>query len=175
MDNKSTRDNSQFPTYEIQKLLQRKCISEVFSHVVNPLTVATNKGKRRLVLDARHINPQLFKFRYKYEDASTSRVMFNKGNFCSSYDIKSAYHHIEMFDTDTTYLGFQWKNKYHVFSVLPFGLDTSGFLFSKVMREIVKHWRNQGLKMIMYLIDGLGGEDNFLETLKTINKVKSDL
>ena len=80
-----------------------------------------------------------------------------------------------MFDTDRTYLGFQWKNKYYVISVLPFGLDTSGFIFSKVMREIVKHWRNQGLKMIMYLIDGLGEEDNFLETLKTINKVKSDL
>lgn len=139
------------------------------------MTVATNKGKRRLVLDARHINPQLFKFRYKYEDANTSRAMFNKGNFCFSHDIKSAYHHIEMFDTDRTYLGFQWKNKYYVFSVLPFGLYTSGFIFSKVMREILKHWRNQGLKMIMYLIDGLGGEDNFLETLKTINKVKSDL
>ena len=62
--NKSTRDNSQCVTDEIQKVLQRKCISEVFKipRVVNPLTVTTSIGKRRLVLDTRHINPQLFNF-----------------------------------------------------------------------------------------------------------------
>ena len=36
---------------------------------------------------------------------STARVIFNKGNFCFSYDLKSSYHHIEIFDTDRTYLG----------------------------------------------------------------------
>ena len=69
---------------------------------------------------------------------STAKVIFNKGNFCFSYDLKSAYHHIEIFDTDRTYLGFQWENKYYVFNVLLFGLATSGYIFSKVvMREIV--------------------------------------
>ena len=71
---------------------------------------------------------------------STARVIFNKGNFCFSYDLKSSYHHIEIFDTDRTYLGFQWENKYYVFNVLPFGLATSGYIFSKVvMRERVTH------------------------------------
>ena len=85
-------------------------------------------GKHRLVLDTRHINPQLFKCRYKYEDASTARVIFNKGIFCFSYDLKSAYHHIEILYTDRTYLGFQWENIYYVFNVLPFGLTTSGYI-----------------------------------------------
>lgn len=42
-------------------------------------------------------------------------------------------------------------------TVLPFGLSTSGYIFSKVVREVVKHWRGRGLNIIMYLNDGLGG------------------
>lgn len=64
------------------------------------------------------------------------------------------------FYTDVTYLGFKWKGEYYVYNVLPFGLDTSGYTFSKVVREIVKYWRAKGLKIIMYLDDGLGGGDN---------------
>jgi hypothetical protein len=30
------------------------------------------------------------------------------------------------------YLGFQWENRYYVYNVLPFGLATSGYIFSKV-------------------------------------------
>jgi hypothetical protein len=44
--------------------------------VVNPLTLAGNKAKLRLVLDCRHINPHLYQFKYKYEDATVARQMF---------------------------------------------------------------------------------------------------
>ena len=92
-NNKSARDNSEFVSSEITKLLSKGCISKVNTKpfVINPLTVAHNKGsKLRLVLDARHINPHLFKFRYKYEDAVTARQMFKKSDYIFSYDLKSA-------------------------------------------------------------------------------------
>ena len=126
-------------------------------HVINPLTVANNGSKLRLVLDARQINPHLFKFMHKYEDANTARQLFDKGNYIFSYVLKSAYHHLCIFHTDVTYLGIKWKGEYYVYNVLPFGLVTSGYIFSKVVREIVKYWRAKGLKIIMYLDDGLGG------------------
>ena len=96
-NNKSARDHPDFVTSEIEKLLERGCIKRVVKkpHVVNPLTVANNKGtKLRLVLDPRHINPHILKFKHKYEDATTARQMFEKGDFIFSYDLKSAYHHI---------------------------------------------------------------------------------
>jgi hypothetical protein len=74
-----------------------------------------------------------------------------------SYDLKSAYHHLQIFPADRMYLGFQWENRYYVYNVLPFGLATSGYIFSKVTREIVNYWRGKGFKIIMYLDDGLGG------------------
>ena len=64
-----------------------------------------------------------------------------------------------------TYLGFSWHFKkenvirYYVFCVLPFGISTAGYIFTKVVRCIVKHLRDQGLKVIMYLDDGIGGDN----------------
>lgn len=99
--------------------------------------MANNSGEKlRLVLDARHINPHLYKFKHKYEDATTARQLFNRGDFIFSYDLKSAYCHLKIFHADKIYLGFQWENQYYIYNVLPFGLATSGHIFSKVMREI---------------------------------------
>jgi hypothetical protein len=67
-NNKSARDNTTFVTEEVAKLINKGCVS--------PVTVAHNKGsKLRLVLDARHINPHLYKFKHKYEDAVTARQL----------------------------------------------------------------------------------------------------
>ena len=96
-NNRSAENNYDFVTKEISKLLAKGCISEVSDvpHVVNPLTVAENKaGKLRLVLDCRHINPALFQFKYKYENADIARVLFEKGDYMVTFDLKSAYHHI---------------------------------------------------------------------------------
>ena len=115
-NNRSAMDNKSFVSDEIDKLLMKGCISrlELKPHVVNPLTVAGNKSKLRLVLDCRHINPHLYQFKYKYEDATVARQMFYKVDFLFSYDLKSAYHHIMMHPMDITYLGFQWKSKFYV-------------------------------------------------------------
>jgi hypothetical protein len=177
-NNKSSRDNTKFVTEEIEKLINKGCVSPVTEkpYVVNPLTVAHDKGSKwRLVLDARHINPHLLKFKHKYEDAVTARQLFNKGNWVFSYDLKSAYHHLQIFPADRIYLGFQWKNRYYAYNVLPFGLATSGYIFSKVTREIVKYWRGKGFKIIMYLHDGLEGATSYEEALSTSKIIKFDL
>jgi hypothetical protein len=144
-NNKSARDNTDFVNDEIERLLQKGYISRVTQNtfVVNPLTVVNNsREKLRLELDARHINPHLYKFKHKYEDATTARQLFNREDFIFSCDLKSAYYHLKICHADRTYLGFQWENQYYVYNVLPFGLATSGYIFSKVMRTIIKYWRD---------------------------------
>ncbi|VDI11263.1 Hypothetical predicted protein [Mytilus galloprovincialis] len=137
-NNRSSLNNKKFVQDEISNLLQKKCISEVHEvpQVVNPLTVAYNKSsKPRLVLDCRHINIHLFKFRFKYEDTKVAREMFQKDDFLFSFDLKSAYHHIEICQIHRIFLGFSWdfegKVRYFVFNVLPFGLATAGYIFQK--------------------------------------------
>ena len=98
-NNKTARDSMEFVKSEVNKLLENGCVVEVKDKpiVINPLTVATNKvGKQRLVFDCRHLNKCLQKFEFKYEDAIVARRLFEKGTYLFSFDLRSAYHHIDI-------------------------------------------------------------------------------
>ena len=45
-----------------------------------------------------------------------------------------------------TYLGFSWRfngvPRYFTFAVLPFGLSSACFCFTKLLRPLVKRWRS---------------------------------
>ena len=72
------------------------------------------------------------------------------------YDLKSGYHHLDIHDKFKTYLGFCWNEKYYVFSVLPFGLTSAPYVFTKTLRPLVKYWCKHGIRMVLYLDDGWG-------------------
>ena len=43
-----------------------------------------------------------------------------------------------------------------MFTVLPFGLSSTGYIFTKVVRPLGAYWRKGGIKVTVYLDDGLG-------------------
>ncbi|XP_053400643.1 uncharacterized protein LOC128557357 [Mercenaria mercenaria] len=181
-NNKSARDNASFVSKEIQSLLSKGCIREVSAppKVINPLTVAINRsGKKRLVLDCRHLNLDLFKYKCCFENHSVARDIFSKGDYLFSFDIKGAYHHIMIFPEHTTYLGFAWLEngvkRYYVFQVLPFGISTAGFIFTKILRICVKKWREIWFKIVLFLDDGLGGASTFETAFTTAKFIRQDL
>ena len=181
-NNRSSRSNPDIVEREIRKLLDNACVSEVSDvpTVVNPLTVAFNRsGKARLVLDCRHINLCLFKFKFRLEDGSVARHIFNQGHWLFAFDLKSAYHHISIHEGHRQYLGFSWvfegQTKYFVCNVLPFGVSSAAHIFTKLTRSVITHWRNDNMKIIMYLDVGLAGASSLLEASALSNRVKSDL
>ena len=148
-NNRSALENKLFVATEIEKLKEKGCISEVLYKptCVNPLTVAFSKnGKPRLVLDCRDINPHLAQFKFKYEDVTVAKQMFVTGDYLFTFDLKSAYHHIEIFEQHRPYLGFSWDKgggtHYYQFNVLPFGLATAPFIFTKMMKVFLTLWRS---------------------------------
>ena len=101
--------SAQFVRSEVQNLLARCSIEKIEYKpiVTNPLTVSTNRsGKQRLVLDCRHLNKCLAKFKFKYEDVSVARQLFEKGTYLFSWELRSAYHHISVWEPHRAYLGF---------------------------------------------------------------------
>jgi hypothetical protein len=46
--------------------------------------------------------------------------------------------------------------KYFDFTVLPFGLQSSAYIFSKVLRPLVAHWCRNSIQVVLYLDDGFG-------------------
>eukprot|EP00731_Ephydatia_muelleri_P023446 Em0015g1029a len=124
--------------------------------VCSPLSVVVSgAGKKRLVVNLRHVNQYLWKQKFKYEDLRVAMTMFSKGELMFAFDLKSGYHHIEIVKHHRRFLGFHWDKVYYTFTVLPFGLSSAPYAFTKLMRPIVRYWRSKGLKAVVYLDDGL--------------------
>ena len=150
--------------------------------VVNPLSVSVQSdGKKRLILDLRHVNFFVKKCKIKFEDAKSflQSLLPRPTAWACSFDIKSGYHHIEIFESDQECLGFSWVlegvTKYFKFTVLPFGLSVGPYIFSKVMRPLVRYWRSKALSIVVYLDDGISAAQSFSKCEEHSLLVRSDL
>jgi hypothetical protein len=126
--------------------------------VVNPLSVAVQaSGKKRLILYLRYVNKCLLKHKVKHEDWRVALPYFEKDAYMFSFDLKSGYHHVDIYNEHQTFLGFAWKDlyslqtKYYVFTVLPFGLSTALYIFTKVIKPLETHWRFQNISIRSFL------------------------
>ena len=76
-------------------------------HVCSPLSVVSNsRGKKSLVLDLCYPNQFLYKEMFKYEDLRTALLLFKKGDYLFSFDLKSGYHHVDIHERHQQNLGF---------------------------------------------------------------------
>jgi hypothetical protein len=177
-NNKSARDNADFVTEEIDKLISTGVIIRLSTPplVVNALSVAINaSNKKRLVLDLRQINPMLHVSQFRYEDIQVASQYFTENCFMAVFDLKSGYHHVDIHSAYQQYLGLHWNQDYYQYSTCPFGLASAGLIFSKILRELVKIWRSRGIKIVMYLDDGIIIGQNKQETLQAATIVQQDL
>jgi len=82
--------------------------------------------------------------------------MFHPGMFVFSFDLKPAYHHIDICEDHRKFLLFKWLSfdgimKFYEFNVLPLGLTSAPYVFTEVVRQLVKYWRGRGNLILMYL------------------------
>ena len=82
---------------------------------------------------------------------------------------------MDIHEDSQTFLGFCWKGVYYVFTVLPFGLASACYVFTKLLRPLVKHLRSQGIRMVLYLDDGIVVVSGFNKALTVSNRVRSIL
>ncbi|CAG2235115.1 unnamed protein product [Mytilus edulis] len=177
-NNKSALEHSDFVSSAVKELVLGGLVKRVsiMPHVVNPLTVSVNgKGKHRLILDLRHVNKQVIVNKVKFEDWKTLAQYVTLNCYGYVFDLKAGYHHLNIFEQHQKYLGFSWKGEFYVFTVLPFGLSSSGYIFTKTVRQLVKHWRKSSIKVAVYLDDGFGVEVSYELCVKHARRIKADL
>lgn len=151
-NNRSAFSHAEFVNDAVSELLFDGRIEEVFETpvIINPLSVSVqSSGKKRLILDLRHMNLHVYKQKFKCEDLSTLREISKLGFYFFTFDLKSGYHHLDIFAEHRKFLSFSWNlNSSHprhfCFTVLPFGLSSVPFIFTKLLRPVVKYWRSKG-------------------------------
>ena len=112
-NNRSSSAHAKFVEDAIRELVESGRVIEVVVPplVVNPLSVSVQAtGKKRLILDLRYVSNCLRKMRVKYEDWKVALSYLMTEAFMFSFQLKSGYHHIEIFEGHQTYLGFSWRH-----------------------------------------------------------------
>ena len=154
-------ENASLVESAISELVGSQSVVEVpfVPHVVNPLSVLS--GKKRLILDLRNIN-QTF--------GSKSSLSAKIGGSCYHIPTKamslsvlilSLVIIILIFPDHQTLLGFSCfflvLSNIFALRVLPFGLSSAPYIFTKCLRLLVKFWRIYGVKTVVFLDDHLQG------------------
>ena len=163
-NNNSALMQADFLLEAIQELILSGSVVQVSSppHVVNPLSVSIQScGKKRLILDLRHVNKHIWKEKFKFEDIRNACVYLPFDHFMFKFDLKSGYNHIDILQEHQTFLGFSWvangvRKFFFVFTVLPFGLSSTPYIFTEVVRILFRYWRSHAVRITVYLDDGLG-------------------
>ena len=106
--------------------------------------------------------------------------ILHKGDYFTTFDLTSGYHHIEIHPEHHKFLGFEWtfedvSTRYFQFCVLPFGLASACYVFTKILRPFTKRWRGRGIKAIIYIDDKIAASQSF-EIAKFVSElVRHDL
>jgi hypothetical protein len=177
-NNNSEEVHSEFVEEAINELLESNRIFEAPSrddlHVISPLSVSVQpSGKRRLILDLRAVNACLYKRKVKFDDHKEALEYFTLNGFMTKFDLKSGYHHLDIFSQHRKYLRFCWTFKDGVqrffhFNVLPFGLSSAPYIFTKLLRPLVKLWKGRGFH-------GLGLEETYEKAEYAAHHTPGDL
>ena len=181
-NNKSSLQEPQFVREEIDSLVSLGAVVETDAapHVVNPLTVSHKNGKKRLVLDLRHVNPHVYLRKCKIEGPETFAKYTPDAKYLFGFDLKSGYHHVAINPVQHCLLGFAFQDhlgntRCFTYTVMPFGLNSAGFVFTQVLKVLIKYWRIHQIKILAFFDDGIAAADSWAIAVAHSHTVKQDL
>lgn len=144
---------------EINKLIHLKAIEICQFHkdqFCSPIfIIKKSNGSFRFILNLKKLNTFIPTEHFKLEDYRTVCKILQKNDFLVSIDLKDAYYMVSIHEESKKYLRFFFQRKLYQFNVLPFGLCTAPFTFTKIMKPIVAHLREKGFISVVYLDDYL--------------------
>ena len=88
-------------------------------------------------------------------DLRTATKLVLPGDFIASIDLEDAYYLVRIHKKCVKYLRFQFLDRLYEFVCLPFGLNTSPFVFTKLLKPVVNCLRKNGFQSVVYLDDFL--------------------
>ena len=85
-----------------------------------------------------------------------------------------------IFPDHRKYFAFSWDfgkghTRYFQLTVLPFGLSSAPFIFTKLLKPLETHWRSQGIPRAIFFDDGVGAGSSLEAAKINSSFVRADL
>lgn len=109
----------------------------------------------RFILNLKELNSHISPPHFKLEDWRTVIRLMLPDTHMATLDIEDAYLLVPIHVSHRKFLRFQWRGIFYEFAVLPFGLSTAPFIFTKIIRPVTSFLREEGFESIVYLDDFL--------------------
>ncbi|EIE91896.1 hypothetical protein RO3G_16607 [Rhizopus delemar RA 99-880] len=155
--------NEQIPLIDqaIQDLLSKQAIEPVSDAEVRTTSgfyssmfvIPKKDSGIRSVFNLKRLNQYLDAPHFKMETIREVALMINPNDYLVSIDLSDAFLHVGLHPELRRFLWLKWKDQVYQYCTAAFGLSTSPFVFSKVYRPILEHFRSQGYRISAYLYD----------------------
>jgi hypothetical protein len=110
-------------------------------------------GEWRPVLDLSPLNEYITAPHFRMETAQSILASMRPGQWSTSLDLKDAFLHVPIAHRHRKYLRFLVGGAHYQFRSLPFGLTTSPYVFTRVVKAVGVYVRSRGMSLLQYLDD----------------------
>lgn len=135
-------------------------------------------GTNRFILNLKQLNEYVKTEHFKLEDMKTATKLVSPESYMITIDLQDAYFLVPVDKHYRKFLRFRFQNKTYQFTCLPFGLSSSPFVFTKILKPVISNLRQKGFISVIFLDDILCIGDtydeclkNALETIKLLQKL----
>lgn len=162
---------------EIKHLLDikaiRKCKPVQGQFISDIFLVPKSDGDFRFILNLKKLNKYVHCDHFKMEDIRTATRLLSKDCHMVNIDLKEAYFLLRIHESHTKYLRFYFDDDLYEFTVLPFGLCSAPYIFTKILQPVATFLRSKGFISVRYLDDILLISNDYYDCLtnrdETIN------
>jgi len=110
-------------------------------------------GEWRPVLDLSPLNQYITAPHFRMETAQSILASMRSGHWSTSLDLKDAFLHVPIAGQHRRYLRFLVGGVHYQFRALPFGLTTSPYVFTRLVKAVGTYVRSHGVSLLQYLDD----------------------
>ena len=158
---------------EIDRLLFKSVIREVDfdkdQYLSTYFLVDKSSGDKRFILNLKSLNKHLLTQHFKMEDLKVASYLLSPKCFMATIDLEDAYFLVPIHSSHRKFLRFSFRGILYEFQVLPFGLATAPFIFTKIMKPVVSYLREKNFLSIVYLDDFLLLGNSLTECLDNVD------
>ena len=148
---------SQHLEEEVASLLSKGAVEEIIPecprYYSRIFLIPKKNGKLRLIIDLSVLNHFVYTETFKMETQRKVKDAIQLNDWAFSLDLTDAYLHVPIHPRSCKYLRFTLGGQVYQFKALPFGLSTSPFVFTLLMKVIATFLRKRAITLHPYLED----------------------
>ncbi|KAL7304625.1 hypothetical protein TKK_0002874 [Trichogramma kaykai] len=129
-------------------------------------------GENRFIFNLKKLNAFIEIHHFKMETLKDVIRIVSKNDYMASIDLQDAFYLIPIHKKYKKYLKFSFEGEIYEYNCLPFGLSSSPYVFTKIIKHVIEQLRTRGYRSIEYLDDFLLVGETSLQCERNVQETR---